>query len=89
MDSSPVIRGVVEIPKTFRNQTVTEIGMEVGYPSPSSFNRQFRRIHGISPSHWRQKMRSEENPMVTAYFNSLPPSNYQFFPIEYQQPHTP
>ena len=29
VDSSPVIRGVVEIPKTFRNQTVTEIGMDV------------------------------------------------------------
>ena len=64
------------------NHSVTEIGLQVGYPSPSSFNRQFRRIHGISPSHWRQKMRSEENPMVTAYFNSLPPSNFQFFPME-------
>ena len=64
--------------------SVTEIGLQVGYPSPSSFNRQFRRIHGISPSQWRQKMRSEENPIVTAYFNSLPPSNFQFFPVEYQ-----
>ena len=63
--------------------SVTEIGLQVGYPSPSSFNRQFRRIHGVSPSQWRQKMRSEENPVVTAYFNSLPPSNYQFFPVEY------
>jgi len=60
--------------------SVTEIGLQVGYPSPSSFNRQFRRIHGISPNQWRQKMRSEENPVVTAYFDSLPPSNYQFFP---------
>ena len=64
--------------------SVTEIGMQVGYPSPSSFNRQFRRIHGISPSQWRQRMRSEDNPMVTAYFNSLPPSTFQFFPVEYQ-----
>ena len=64
--------------------SITEIGLQVGYPSPSSFNRQFRRIHGISPSQWRQKMRSEENPVVTAYFNSLPPSVYQFFPMDYQ-----
>ncbi len=71
------------------NHSITEIGLQVGYPSPSSFNRQFRKIHGISPNHWRQKMRSEENPMVTAYFNSLPPSNFQFFPIEYQQKFTP
>lgn len=65
------------------SQSVTEIGLQVGYPSPSSFNRQFRRIHGVSPSRWRQRMRSEENPMVTAYFNSLPPSTFRFFPIEY------
>lgn len=63
--------------------SVTEIGMQVGYPSPSSFNRQFRKIHGISPSQWRQKVRSEENPIVTAYFNSLPPTTLQFFPQEY------
>ncbi|MBQ8654707.1 MAG: helix-turn-helix transcriptional regulator [Clostridia bacterium] len=62
--------------------SITEIGLQVGYPSPSSFNRQFRRIHGVSPSQWRQKMRSEENPVVTAYFNSLPPSTFHFFPME-------
>ncbi len=63
--------------------SVTDIGLQVGYTSSSSFTRQFRRIHGISPSQWRQKFRSEENPIVTAYFNSLPPSNFQFFPVEY------
>lgn len=63
--------------------SVTEIGLQVGYPTPSSFNRQFRRIYGISPGQWRQKMRSEENPVVTAYFHSLPPSTTQFFPSEY------
>ena len=62
--------------------SVTEIGLQVGFSSSSSFYRQFKRIHGISPSHWRKKMRSEENPIVTAYFNSLPPSNYRFFPLE-------
>lgn len=62
--------------------SVTDIGMQVGYPSPSSFSRQFRRIHGISPSQWRQKMRSEENPIVTAYFNSVPHATQQFFPLE-------
>lgn len=65
------------------DRSVTEIGLQVGYPSPSSFNRQFHRIHGVSPNRWRQKMRSEDNPMVTAYFNSLPPSSFMFFPLEY------
>lgn len=63
------------------DNSVTEIGMQVGYSSPSSFSRQFRRIHGISPSRWRQKMRSEENPIVTAYFNTIPPATQQFFPF--------
>lgn len=63
------------------NYSITEISLQVGYPSPSSFNRQFRHIYGISPSQWRQKMRSEENPEVTAYFNAeaqqnqFPPAN--------------
>ncbi len=63
--------------------SVTDIGMKVGYSSPSSFSRQFRRIYGVSPSQWRQKMRSEENPIVTAYFNSLPPTTAQFFPVSF------
>ena len=54
--------------------SITEVSMRVGYPSASSFNRQFHRIHGISPNQWRQKVRSEENPTVTAYLDSLPPS---------------
>lgn len=63
--------------------SVTEVSLQVGYPSPSSFNRQFHRIHGVSPSQWRQKMRSEENPTVTAYFDSLPTDSDQFFPQDY------
>ena len=63
--------------------SVTEIGMQVGYPSPSSFCRQFKRIYGMSPSQWRLKVRSEENPVVTAYFNAVPPTTMQFFPAEY------
>lgn len=65
--------------------SVTEIGMQVGYPSPSSFCRQFKSIHHMSPSQWRRKMRSEENPLVTAYFDVVPPSQVQFFPSEYAQ----
>ena len=63
--------------------SVTEIAASVGYPSPSSFNRQFRRLYRMPPSRWRQKIRSEENPVVTAYFNALPPTTMQFFPKEY------
>lgn len=63
--------------------SVTEIAASVGYPSPSSFNRQFQRLYHMSPSRWRQRIRGEENPVVTAYFNALPPTTLQFFPKEY------
>lgn len=62
------------------DNSITEVSLQVGYPSTSSFNRQFNRIHGISPSQWRKKMRSEENPLVTSYFETLPPENAHFFP---------
>ena len=63
--------------------SVTEIGQQVGYTSPSSFLRQFHRIHGTSPNQWRLRMRSEENPMVSEYFESLPPEVSRFFPTDF------
>ena len=63
--------------------SVTQIAESVGYPSPSSFNRQFKQRYLMSPSRWRQKVRGEENPVVTAYFNALPSTTMQFFPNEY------
>lgn len=60
--------------------SVTDIGMQVGFTTPSSFGRQFKKQMGLSPSQWRIKIRSEENPLVTAYFNSVPPSTSAFMP---------
>lgn len=65
------------------DHSVAQIAESVGYPTTSSFNRQFKRLYHMAPSQWRQKMRSEENPAVTAYFNALPPTTMQFFPTEY------
>ena len=65
------------------DQSISQIAESVGYPTPSSFNRQFQRLYHMSPSRWRQKIRSEENPVVTAYFNALPPTAMQFYPTEY------
>ena len=69
-----------------RDCSVTEVSSSVGYPSPSSFNRQFQRIYHMSPSQWRRKICSEENPVVTAYFNALPSTTMEFFPKEYDSP---
>jgi len=66
--------------------SIAQIAESVGYPTTSSFNRQFKRLYHMSPSQWRQKIRSEENPVVTAYFNALPPTTMQFFPTEYDAP---
>lgn len=56
--------------------SITDVGVQVGYPTPSSFTRQFRQIYGISPNQWRRKMRSEDNPTVSAYFDTLPPVQF-------------
>ncbi|MDO4867154.1 MAG: AraC family transcriptional regulator [Clostridia bacterium] len=64
------------------DRSVTEIAAGVGFPSPSSFNRQFRRIYHMSPSQWRRKMRGEKNPAVTAYFDVSPATTMQFVPRE-------
>ena len=63
--------------------SISQIAESVGYPTTSSINRQFKRLYRLSPSRWRQKIRSEENPVVTSYFNALPPTTMQFFPTEY------
>ena len=63
--------------------SISQIAESVGYPTTSSFNRQFQRLYHMAPSQWRQKIRSEENPVVTAYFNALPPTTMQFFPTEF------
>lgn len=39
------------------SSSVLQIAMEVGYNSLSSFNRQFRKAYGISPSAWRKQQR--------------------------------
>lgn len=57
------------------NLSITEIGIHVGFSSPSSFVRQFNKIHGIPPSKWLNKMRNEENPAVTNYLFKVTEQN--------------
>ena len=66
------------------DRSVTEIAAGVGFPSPSSFNRQFRRIYRMSPSQWRRMMRDEKNPAVTAYFDVAPATTMEFLPREHR-----
>ncbi len=35
--------------------SVKEIATSVGYESTSSFDREFRRLHGLSPTEWRRQ----------------------------------
>ncbi len=65
------------------NLSVLEVGARVGFPSPSSFGRQFKKIRGISPSQWRKRIHAVDNPLVNTYLNSLPPADHQLLPQEY------
>lgn len=39
---------------TTTDKPVSAVGEAVGYPEPSTFSRQFRRRHGLSPAAWRE-----------------------------------
>lgn len=39
------------------DRTISSVAREVGYPDPLYFSRQFRRIHGTSPSQYRERER--------------------------------
>jgi len=36
-------------------KTIYEVGMQVGIPDPQYFNKQFRKVSGMSPSHYRDQ----------------------------------
>jgi len=69
-----------------RNYSVTEIAARVGFPSPSSFNRQFRKIYHMSPSQWRRKMSGGKNPAVTSYFDVSPATTMELVSREDRAP---
>lgn len=62
--------------------SMAEISQQVGYPSLSSFNRQFRRLHDMSPNQWRLQTRGEDHPTATALLDALPAGKLSFFPLE-------
>ena len=51
--------------------SVTQVGVLAGFSSASSFNRQFAKRYGTSPSQWRKKIKNEENPNVTRYLKGM------------------
>lgn len=64
--------------------SMAEISRQVGYPSLSSFNRQFRRLHDMSPNQWRLQTRGEAHPTAAALMDALPAGKLSFFPLENQ-----
>ena len=49
--------------------SVMQISEMNGFATVSSLDRQFARRYGLSPSQWRKKVRSVENPKVTEFLN--------------------
>jgi AraC-like DNA-binding protein len=43
------------------NDSILEISLKVGYPTLSSFNRQFGKIIGIPPREWRKNEYNRKN----------------------------
>jgi AraC-like DNA-binding protein len=44
------------------NLTITEIGMMVGFTSPSAFSSRFRELVGSSPSDYRRRVTADQGP---------------------------
>lgn len=56
------------------DRTVTSIGKQVGYPDPMYFSRQFRRIHHVSPSQFRERGFTVDG-LEETQDDGLPPSS--------------
>lgn len=39
----------------YQNSSITEIGLDVGYETPSSFNKAFKQIFNMSPREYKQQ----------------------------------
>ena len=61
---------------------VTEIALQVGFPSASSFSRKFKEIYHITPNQWRTRIIRGYDPPVTAFTTDSPPPVRQFEPQE-------
>lgn len=46
------------------DRSVTDIGTECGFASDSAFNRNFRKLMGMSPAEWRKKGENYEQLLL-------------------------
>ena len=47
----------VALPKLAAGESVTAVALDLGYDSPGNFSMMFKRVLGVSPSHYRSPER--------------------------------
>jgi AraC-like DNA-binding protein len=51
--------------------SVTEVIYDVGFNTKSNFNREFKRIVGISPSDWRKGLENDDTTPMRSFYNEI------------------
>ena len=56
------MRMIIAIERLIAGQSITELAIDLGYQSSSSFSTAFRRVMGIPPKQYLQQSKSELRP---------------------------
>jgi AraC-like DNA-binding protein len=67
------------------NVNIATVAARVGYGSEASFSRAFKKIVGISPSHWRNRNKGDEEILEAVTGQDLEPSDH-WYPDEESLP---
>lgn len=52
------------------DESVSDIASKCGFTTPSTFNRNFRHVTGISPSEWRRRPENYEQQLLKSWIHS-------------------
>lgn len=52
------------------DESMADIAMKCGFTTPSTFNRNFKQITGVSPSEWRKRPENYQQQLIKAWIHS-------------------
>ncbi len=61
--------------------SMEDVGFRVGYQTPSTFNRNFKKITGMSPYQWKSKSSKWEN--LQTQFNISARKGWEAYRVEF------
>ncbi len=52
------------------DESIIDIANKCGFTTPSTFNRNFRQVTGVSPSEWRRRPENYEQQLLKSWIHS-------------------